>query len=462
MSKNIPLWDAVVHQIFRVEKFGIEKISIVIYILLGALSIDTVINQTSNLPGVHLPYPLGITAFLMVSVATIVCQIFVLRFVRNKSNSVRSRVTNIRRMHKAVTISQCCIVVIFIYVMFQIVLVKPYSPIFALLATSMSYALSIILMGIFTLLFLRWYRHNRSSVLVLLYGVSFAAVVIASVSLLSVWIYLFGGKLSTDVFPESKVTFPLIEKGSNWRVVAKTYQYSDTASFLLKWGGTALILNHYSKKLGRFKYWFLLSLPLAYFSMLLIYQLHLYDPHDGSERLVFFGVASLNSTFGGILFYLAFRLSSKNFRGNQAIRDYLLMAGYGFILFFSSTQAALVNTAYPPFGFATVSSYGIGSYLLLVGLYLSALSVSEDDELRSMIKKSTLSELKFLHSIGAAAADQEKAVVDDVLNKAKKEQDIITDEIGIRTSLSESDIKDYVKEIEDREMIKRTKDKGKV
>ena len=312
-------------------------------------------------------------------------------------------------------------------------------------------------MGIFTILFLSWYRNNRSSILVLLDGVSFVAVVIASVSLLSVWIYLFGGKLSTDVFPESKVTFPLIEKGSNWRAVAKTYQYSDTASFLLKWAGTALILNHYSKKLGRVTYWLLLSLPLAYFSMLLIYQFHLYDPHEGPERLIFFGLASLNSTFGGILFYLAFKLSSKNFRSNQAIRDYLLMAGYGFVLFFSATQAALVNTSYPPFGFATVSCYdAIAFYLLLVGLYLSALSVSEDNELRDMIKTSALSELKFLHSIGASATDQEKEIVNDVLSKAKKQQEIITNEIGIRTSLSDNDIEEYVKEIEDKD-----KDKNK-
>jgi hypothetical protein len=34
--------------------------------------------------------------------------------------------------------------------------------------------------------------------------------------------------------------------------------------------------------------------------------------------------------------------------------------------------------------------------------------------------------------------------------------------IGIRTSLSEKDIKDYVKEIEDKEMTKRTRNKGKV
>jgi hypothetical protein len=138
------------------------------------------------------------------------------------------------------------------------------------------------------------------------------------------------------------------------------------------------------------------------------------------------------------------------------------MAGYGFILFFSGTQASLVNTAYPPFGFATVSSYGIGSYLLLVGLYLSALSVSEDNELRSMIRTSALSESKFLHSIGLSAAEREKTIVNDVLDKAKQQQETINEEIGIRTSLSENDIKDYVKEIEDKEMTKKPKNIDKM
>jgi hypothetical protein len=462
MSRNIPLLAQVIYRIHRIEEFGISKISLIIYILIGVLSVDTVINQISNLPGVRLSSSLGITVFLMMSITAIICQLFVVRFVGKKSISIRNRVTSIRRMHKAVSIAQYSIIIIFIFVILQIILTEPYSPILALLVTSTSYGLSISLMGFFAILFLRWYRHNRSSVLVLLYGVSFATVVIASVSLLSIWIFLFSGKVTTNVFPDSKVIFPLTEEGSIWRVLAKIYQYSDMASFFLKWGGTALILYHYSKRIGRIKYWFLLSLPVAYFSTLLVYTFHLYDPHGEPERLIFFGFASLNSTFGGILFYLAFRLSSKNFRGNQEITDYLLMAGYGFILFFSGTQASLVNTAYPPFGFATVSSYGIGSYLLLVGLYLSALSVSEDNELRSMIRTSALSESKFLHSIGLSAAEREKTIVNDVLDKAKQQQETINEEIGIRTSLSENDIKDYVKEIEDKEMTKKPKNIDKM
>jgi hypothetical protein len=66
-----------------------------------------------------------------------------------------------------------------------------------------------------------------------------------------------------------------------------------------------------------------------------------------------------------------------------------------------------------------------------------------------MIRKSTLSESKFLHSIGTSAGEREKVIVDTVLNKAKQKQKSIAKDIGIRTSLSEEDIKNYVKEVEE-------------
>jgi len=167
------------------------------------------------------------------------------------------------------------------------------------------------------------------------------------------------------------------------------------------------------------------------------------------ETLIFYGIGSLNATFGGILFYLAFKLTSENFSSNQVFRNYLLMAGFGFMLFFSGTQGSVITTVYPPFGFATVSTYGLGSYLILLGLYLSALSVSQDEQLRNMIKRSTLSESKFLHSIGTSAGERKKEIVNTVLDKAKWQQETIVKDIGIGTSLTEEDIKNYVEEAEE-------------
>ena len=71
---------------------------------------------------------------------------------------------------------------------------------------------------------------------------------------------------------------------------------------------------------------------VAYFSLIIIYHFHIYEPHEELETLVFYGLGSLNATFGGILFYLAFRFTSENFSSNQVFRDYSLMAGFGFML----------------------------------------------------------------------------------------------------------------------------------
>ncbi len=450
MSKNF-LIDFFSQPLHNAANLGTKRISIIIYVLIAVLSVDTVINQLSGLLGISMYSMGGVSLFLVIGIITIICQLFTINFVSRKSIGIRRKIKHIRTMHIAVTVSQYFIILLFVYVMIDIVLTQSYSTLSAVLVTMISYMLSISLMGIFTVIFLSWYRSNRSSILVLLYGLSFATVVIASAALIPIWIHLFSEKMSSRIVPDSDVSFPTTEEGSIWKSLGKIYQYSDIASFFLKWGGTALILYHYSHKIGRAKYWFLLSLPVAYFSTLIIYHFHIYEPHEELESLIFFGFASLNSTFGGILFYLAFRFTSENFKSSELFRDYLLMAGYGFMLFFSATQSSLTSTAYPPFGFATVSSYGLGSYLILIGLYLSALSVSQDNELRSMIRSSTLSESKFLHSIGTSAAERQRFLVNSIVGKAKRKQETIAKDIGIETSLREEDIKSYVNEVQKQE-----------
>lgn len=434
---------------YEVSDFGAKRLNILIYLLIAILSLDTIISQLSSGLGIAVSSSGGIFLFVVLGAITIVCQLFILQFVSRTSLVIRSKVRHIRHMHIGVTVSQYFIIILFIYVMVEIVLTKSYTSISSMLVTFVSYSLSSLLMGIFTVIFLSWYKGNRSSILVLLYGLSFATVVIASIALLAVWLHVFIEQMPPSIFPSSDAYHLQAEEGSGWKLLSKTYQYSDIASFFLKWGGTALILYHYSHKIGRVKYWFLLSLPVAYFSLIIIYHFHIYEPHEEFETMIFYGFGSLNATFGGILFYLAFRFTSQNFTSNQVFRDYLLMAGFGFMLFFSGSQGTVITTVYPPFGFATISSYGLGSYLILLGLYLSALSISQDEQLRSMIKKSTLSESKFLHSIGTSAGEREKVIINTVIDKAKQRQETIIKDIGIGTSLTEEDIKKYVIEVEE-------------
>ena len=64
---------------------------------------------------------------------------------------------------------------------------------------------------------------------------------------------------------------------------------------------------------------------------------------------------------------------------------------YGLVIVFVSNQAVvLVSGPYPPFGLATSFFMGLSSYLLLIGIYSSAISVAEDSKLRQTIRKTAI------------------------------------------------------------------------
>ena len=89
-------------------------------------------------------------------------------------------------------------------------------------------------MGIFTHIFFSWYRSNRHSVVVLLYGLSFAVIVITSSVLVTISFYRFMEK-PLYIFPYSKVVFVKFEEGSVLYNLREIYHYSGIVSFILKW-----------------------------------------------------------------------------------------------------------------------------------------------------------------------------------------------------------------------------------
>ena len=124
----------------------------------------------------------------------------------------------------------------------------------------------------------------------------------------------------------------------------------------------------------------------------------------------------------------------------------MIISACGLVLLFMSNQAVLlVNLIYPPFGLVTVSFMGLSSYLLLLGVYSSAISVSEDSKLRQSIRQSILAEPKLLDSIGTAQMEQESEK--RVLALTKQNQDRMAEESGIQSSLTEEDMKEYLQQV---------------
>ena len=422
------------------------KIYIIVYTVLAIIVIDTILNQNSEMRSHLETSGFSVPLFVCMGIVVIGGQLYILQFVRQKSSQIRKKAAYLRISYNIVFLIQYLVVSIFVFVLIQLITTQQYSSIALTIVTTVTYGLTIGLMAIFTIIFFSWYKSNRNSVVILIYGLSFAAVVIASAIFLTGSLYRLVEKptyiSAEDVAPSAKS-----KPGSLLYNLAKTYHYADIVSFLLKWVATALLLYHYSQKMGKTKYWMLISLPLVYFAGTYLDDYHLYEPHTEMGESYWDLYTSLNSTAGGILFYVGFIVAARHFHGNMAVRDYLVMCGFGFLLFFSAGQSTLANTLYPPFGLATMSLYGLSTYMILLALYSCAISVSEDIELRKSIKKSTLRESKFLDSMGTA--HMEKDLTRRIVLKAREEQkERMQKSAGIKSSLTDDDIIKIIEEAE--------------
>jgi hypothetical protein len=422
-----------------------RNISILVYVLISMMVVDTILNQNEEVRAHLKTYGLDVSVFILLSAIAIVGQFYIIEYVKYKSYNIRAKVGYLDLSHKITTSLQYLVIADFIVVMVGIVIFSLYPTASLVIVTTVAYGLNIVLMGIFTRIFFSWYKSNRNSIVVLLYGLSFAVVVLTSIVFLTASMYRFSDK-NQYIFPDSEVPITKPKPESPLYLLNKIYHYSDIISFALKWIATAFLLYHYSQKMGTTKYWILISLPLIYFLGTYLDDFNLYVPHTNTEEFYWTLYVTYNSTAGGILFYIGFVVATKHFHDNWAIKDYLIICGFGFLLFFSAGQTTLSFSPYPPFGFATMSFYGLSSYLILLGLYASAISASQDIELRKSIKKSTLRESKFLDSMGTA--HMEKELMKRMLVKAREEQKELIQESGVKSSFSEEDVIGIVKEIE--------------
>lgn len=65
--------------------------------------------------------------------------------------------------------------------------------------------------------------------------------------------------------------------------------------------------------------------------------------------------------------------------------------------------------------------WGLSSYLVLIGIYSSAISISEDSKLRQSIRNIALKEQRLLDSIGMAQMEQQ--IQKRVITLTKQDQD---------------------------------------
>ena len=223
------------------------------------------------------------------------------------------------------------------------------------------------------------------------------------------------------------------------------YNYADLISFVLIWGATALLLLHYRKKLGLVKFWIMISLPLVYYLGTFIDIIGLYEPQSDPDSFFFYLYLSLNSTAGGLMFGITF-ITIAHRIDNPRIKGYMTLAAFGFILLFISNQVSLVASSYPPFGIITLSYLGLSSYLLLIGLYSTAVSLSEHAQLRKSIRNSIDEQhSKLIDHIGMS--ELQKEIDKRITPLIQRHAEQMNMQTAIDLPVSEEEIKQYMKEV---------------
>ena len=91
---------------------------------------------------------------------------------------------------------------------------------------------------------------------------------------------------------------PFIVPGSVTDLLNSVYDISLIVSFTVTWGATVLLLRHYSQKLGKIKYWIIVSIPLVYFlGQFISLFFNLFTPLIQSNAIFYGVLLTLTFTF---------------------------------------------------------------------------------------------------------------------------------------------------------------------
>jgi hypothetical protein len=221
---------------------------------------------------------------------------------------------------------------------------------------------------------------------------------------------------------------------------------TSSIAYVLTWIGTVLLLRPYIHRIGKIKFYAIMGAAMAYYLIEFpLFTLGYFTPTEETEQqvmnnILIFGIASVLT---GIIFGVAFVAVARTLRKDSALRLYMIIAAYGFVLFYVAGSANASQVAYPPYGLASVAFTGLSCYLIYVGLYSAAVSVSQDYQVRDSIRNSVMKDShRFLEEMGMGQMQQERQKL--VLSVAKKSAEQLAEETGVESSMTEDDMKDYM------------------
>jgi hypothetical protein len=425
-----------------IGRFDSENLLILMGFVIITILVDSEIGVIADFIPEQISSSVGLVIFIGIAIIFAVTQYFILSYIKQSNKETNAKALNLDLTYWIVSIGQYILVGILAYVILQIIIAQQYSIVTLYTSHVISYGLWIITLGLLARAFFSWYKLSNKNTMVLILAISMIAYVINGIAGLASYMDMLAQQkpvvTSNDIafFPE----FSIASLGSQ---IGLVNQIASGIAYVLTWIGTIKLLHPYIKKLGKTKFWIIMGGAMLYYLISFpLFVLGYYNPSENVDAMTNILIFSLGGIFTGIIFGAAFLSIARTLRKDTALRNHMILAAYGFLLFYIAGSATAAQAAYPPFGLASVSLTGLSCYLIYSGLYSSATIVSQDTSLRQSIRRSVAEQSKLLDSIGTAHMEQELQT--RVLSIAEKNSEAMAEESGVETSMTEDDMKDYL------------------
>ena len=417
-----------------------------ILIITSVIIIDSTIVEFYSFSGVRTSTAINVIIFIAFSIVFAFSGILLVTCVRTITSKTTYRLPkNLRKFNYIIVGTQIITIGLISVTIFQIIALNKYHILLLHLVTYISHVSALVFAIPLVFILAKWFKSRRNYI-ILLYIITFSLVSVNIVVSLAYYEQILSRSYVTEIKPyriSTNVTAfyskPIDE------LLSSLYNVIFILSFLVIWIATMALLNQYKYRLGKTRYYALTIIPLIYF----IFPFHTYFANLLSPfvldspvvvSVIYTVLFSGTKQVGAFLFSLSFLIAS-TVVPSDSVKKSLLISCIGMTILFSSVEITpLQYKVFPPFGLVTEAFIPLGAFLLLVGIFTSAVNVSQDGELRRDFRKSAIAQLNLLLTIGIT--QMQKELVENFKSAEKRYAKLETAQ-----DFSEENIKQIVHEV---------------
>lgn len=322
-------------------------------------------------------------------------------------------------------------------------------------AMTISYLLAALVCGMLAYKLFSWYRLKHSiSTLAFAIGFLVALIAFSTVSLVNSAYFFSQNPALTErqnIWTDHTAPYyPSLKKSDFLFNVYQLTQLTLRLTFFAFWAIAVLLVRNYAQTVGKLRFWSIAALPVITY---LIAQAISYLELESSSPLFAGLIIPVGAASGGIFIAVIFLTSARKMKqlNHNFLARYLTITAFGLVLGYLSVTPSVhvidrVHTVFPPFGVVAHTFSGFSVYLISLGFYTSALSISQDTGLRKSLRQFLSDESnKLLNNIGNAEMEQEIQL--KIKKLAKEQEETLEKETGAQQSMSEDEMKQYVQDV---------------